>query len=481
MSVELMRLDNVVSSAHGYPTLDRFCLSLYQGEMLGVFSRHLRVKNDLVDLIVGRKGANSGRVYFEGQPCPFNEVNAQRLRKAGLVSSVSTLIQDLSVAENIFVMRRGVQAQIIDRPLIRAQTRHIMDEFGLHIDPDVLARKLLPVDSCQLQIVKAVVLGARVVVLQDLSGFLSDFEMETIIDFLGRLTSKGIGLLMVDSSDSLLRRYADRTLVVKNGKNFWEFKRHELTQANLAACFSGAERYLPHETAGTSRFGHSAPMLVFDQVQLGSLGSVSFKLHRGEQLSIVDQTGRGIEDIKALLSGECQPAWGEIRLDDAAYRCNNVWGALDNKVAFVVENPAEAMTFPDLTALENLCFPASNKIKNFWLNPKNVASCLQEYQHFFEPDALRRYPNELSRQDMHKLVYCRWHLFNPKVLVCMKPFNSVEKWLEDISSYFIEQMLSRGVAVLILSSIAPGTQDASQDVLLTELLTENLGGMSHPR
>lgn len=466
-----MRLDNIVSSARGHPTLDGLSLSLYQGEMLGVFAQHLRIKRDLAHLIVGRKGADSGRLYFHGQPCPFNEVNPQRLRQAGLISSVSTLIQDLSVAENIFVMRRGVQAQIIDRALIRAQTRHIMQEYGLPIDPDVLARKLSAADGCRLEIVKAVVLGARVVVLQDLSGFLSDFDMQTVIDFLDRLKAKGVGVLMVDSSDSHLRRYADRTVVLKNGRNFWEFKPEELTPANLEACFADTHRYRPLPPQDTPADSRQPPVLVFDHVPLGSLGAVSFKLHRGEQLCIVDPSGRGIEDIKALLSGEQQPAHGQIRLDGTVYRCKNVWGALDQKVAFVVENPTDAMVFPDLTALENLCLPASNKVQNFWLNPKNMASCAQEYQHFFEPGALRRYPNELSRQDRHRLVYCRWHLFNPKVLVCMKPFNSAEKWLEDISSYFLEQLMGRGVAVLVLSSTAPDTHKATQDVLLTTLMT----------
>lgn len=465
---ELLRLESITSCTHGHKTLDGFCMSLYQGEILGVFSHHLVVKNDLIDLIVGRKGAQFGRLYIDGEPCPFEEVDPQRLRKAGVIRAVTTLIKDFSVAENIFVVRRGLQTQIVDRKLIRAQSQQLMEEYELPITPDSLVRNLSTVERCSLEIVKAIALGARVVILQDLSGFLADLEIERLLRLVSRLKRNGLGFLMVDSSDSHLLRYTDRTIVIKGGRNYWDFKRGVATEALIGSCFAGnTPAIAATETVHSpNEPSDQVPVLVFDHVQSGVLEPLSFTLHRGEELYIVDQSGKSIDEVRALLSGERKPSAGIILASGKPYRAKNLWEALNQKVAFVVENPTETMLFPDLTAIENLCFPTSRKTRYFWMNPVYMASCMREYESYFDEGVLKRYPDELSNEDLQKLIYCRWHLYNPKAVVCIKPFSSVEKSLEEISAFFIGLMLKKGIAVLILASNASETRGQAREIRL---------------
>lgn len=456
MKHEVLRLEGITFGEHGQDTLNDFHLALYAREILGVFSNFAAVKNTLVEVIAGRKDARSGRIYLDGEPSPPNEITGNRYRKVGVVHSARALVDDLSISENIFVMRKGFKAQVIDTHLLYVQTQQLMDEFGLSIEPESLARDLSGVERCSVEIVKAVALGARIVVLQDFSSFLSDSEIEHLLNLAAQIKKRGLGLLMVDSSVSHLSNYADRVIVIKKGRNFWVFGRGEINERAMKSCFSieqmidrSSEAIAPTVTIEKSE------ALVFDQVQSGVLDPLSFTLHQGDELCIFDQDGQGIEEIKALLSGERQPGSGRILTNGEQLLARNVWQALDQKIAFIVENPADAMIFRDLTAIENLCLPASRKAADFWINPVYLASCMGEYAQYFESGMLKKYPDELSIQDLHKVVYCRWHLFNPRLVVCVKPFSSVDKSLEEISAFFIGLLLKKGIAVLILTSTAP--------------------------
>ena len=454
MKTELLRMEGIAFGQDEHRSLDGFNMALYRGETLGVFANHAVVKNDLVGLLAGRLGAGSGRLYLDGQPCPFDDPDRHRLRRVGVVHPVKSLVDDLSVAENIFVIRQGFKEQVIDNRLLHLQTHKLMQEFGLTLAPGTLVRELSEVERCSLEIVKAVALGALVVILHDLSSFLSDFAIEQLFRLVDRLKHRKLCFLMVDSSVGHLAGHADRVVVVKNGRNFWTFGHGEFDEAALALCFSRAAPPAEAPAGGAAGAVQQRDALAFERVASGVLKGLSFSLPPGEALCIVDQAGKGIAEIKALLAGDHPAGSGRIMVDGTPFTARSSWQALDQRVAFIVENPAESMIFADLTALENLCLPAGSKTPGFWAKPAYLESCRREYAAHFADGVLGHYPDRLTTRDRHKLVYCRWHLFKPAVVVCVKPFSSVEKSLEEVSSFFIGLLLAKGIAVLILTANA---------------------------
>lgn len=463
-------MEGVSVGERGQKTLSDFSLTVYAGEVVGVFSTHATVKNDLIRLVAGQMGADAGRIYLCNEPCPFEEKDLVRQRRVGVIHSAQTLIDVLSVAENIFVIRKGVKGGVIDGPLLEIQARQLIDEFGMSIAPGTLVRNLSGVERCSLEVLKAIALGAQIVAFKDLSSFLPDVEIDQLLKFAARLKQRGIGFLLVESSVSTLARYADRVVVIKDGRNFWTFAGGGFNDETLKTCFSRArEAPLADDSLIASKQDvERREVLAFDRVNSGVLEALSFSLRQGEELCILDQEGRGIDELLALLGGERRPRSGRILVDGSDYTARNAWQALDQKIAFVAENPAESMVFRDLSAIENLCLPSSRKASGFWLNPKYLSSCLNEYSVFFEPGVLDKYPDELSIQDLHKLVYCRWHLYKPDVVVCIKPYSSVDKTLEEISAVFIDKLLRKGIAVLILTSSASEAESARRKISINQ-------------
>lgn len=469
MRRELLRLENINYGERGRHALSGFSLALCAGEILGIYSTHDTVKDNLIAIIAGHLGADAGRVYLDDEASPFEEADARRRRKVGVIHSVRTLIDVLSVAENIFIVRQGVKAGVIDMPLLMLQARLLLDEFGLSLAPQTLAADLGGFERCALEMLKAMALGARIVILHDLSSFLPDAEIERLLELAGRLRGKGVGFLLVDSSPQCLAAYADRVSVIKNGRNYWTFARGEFGEEAVKTCFARSRESAPLDRGGILCAGHaSPPALVFEAVAAVGLEDCSFTLQRGQELCLLDLHGRGVDAVQALLSGALRPDSGHILVDGLPFNARNTWQALDQKIAFIVESPADRMIFRDLTALENLCLPASRKASDFWLNPVYRLSCLREYAPHFTPGALDCYPEHLSVQDRHKLVYCRWHLYKPGVVVCVKPYSSVDKTLEEISARYIGELREKGIAVLILTSSAAEADAANEKIVLNQ-------------
>jgi ribose transport system ATP-binding protein len=275
---------------------------------------------------------------------------------------------------------------------------------------------------------------------------------------------------MVESSVGTLARHAERVVVIKNGRNVWTFDAGVFSDEALKACFARKRDPVTQEDAWPSDEDASdrRDVLVFERVTSAVLDAMSFTLREGEELCILDQAGKGIEEVRALLSGESRPRDGRILVGGVEFTARNTWQALDQKVAFIADSPAESMVFRDLSAIENLCLPSSRKASGFWLNPMYVSSCLREYAPLFEADALSKYPDDLSVQDLHKLVYCRWHLYKPGVVVCIKPYSSVDRTLAEISAVFIEKLLKKGIAVLILTSSASEAESARRRISINQ-------------
>lgn len=454
MRTEVLRVEELTYIENGRKTLNQLNMTLYKGEIMGVFSHHASVKNGLVNLLTGLAQSDSGRLYLDGKPYLYNDTSSLKQQKVAVLHTVNTLIDSLSVSDNIFVIRKGFKQYVIDKFVLQKQAGLLMKEIGLNIDPLSLVFKLSRIDRTLIELVKAYALGAKLIILKDFSSFLSDLDYEQVYSVLHILRTKGVAFLIVDSSADLLEKYTDRVVLIQKGRDMWTFKQGEFNENSLKQhFFNDRKSLLPVESQADQEAAYtSREVLRFEQVETAVLDAVSFSLHSGEALSLFDRDGRGIKAIMELLSGDIQSEKGEIFVKQRPYAVNQPWEALDHGVAFISENPIESMIFKHFTGLENLCFASSRKAPDFWLNPVYLNSCRNEYSQFFEEGSLALYGDQLSMQELFKIIYCRWHLYRPALVVCTKPFNSVDKSLVDISTTFIEHLLKKGIAVLILTS-----------------------------
>jgi ribose transport system ATP-binding protein len=447
MKREILRIEDITIKQKGIKTLNDFFLNLYHGELLGVFVNNAIDKKHLIDLIYGNVEVESGRIYYENSQIEYDDYVGIRKNKVSLIQSTSKLIDDLTLADNVFVIREKFGRYLIDKQVIFEQTKRLLEELGLDISPEKLVYTPTSFEKTVVEIAKAYGLGAKIIILKDLSSFLSDSELNQLIEVIVKLKSNGVSFIMIDSFTEILKQFSDRMFIMKNGRNVWTLKGEQINDDIIRTYF-----YSPkHEVLSDAPKGH-AVALKFDRVSTDRIEPLSFEIHSGEMLSILDNEGSYIDEITKILSGENNSYKGQVFVGDQLFHSRRPWESLKKKLAFIVENPVESMLFKDITAIDNLCFASSNKVNSFWMNSKYKRSCIDAYKRFFSKDALNSQTESLSIYDLQKLVYLKWHLYNPKVVVCTRPFSSIDVELREITSELMGLLLEKGIGVLVLAS-----------------------------
>jgi ABC-type sugar transport system ATPase subunit len=162
-----------------------------------------------------------------------------------------------------------------------------------------------------------------------------------------------------------------------------------------------------------------------------------------------DSTNQAL--LKAL-TGET-PYQGALMLDGKIYRPRNLRHALSQGVCVICENPTETMLFPHLTALENLYMGMAGRVNFFFSRIKYRRSLHQQYLKLL-PEAVVncRDIRSLGSEDLQRLVYMKWLLCHPKLLIVLKPLSVTDPHLGQVTQELIGLYLKQGASVLILSS-----------------------------
>ncbi len=461
MKREILRIENITIMDKGMKTLDDFFLNLYQGELLGVFVNNTTEKKHLIDLIYGNVEVEKGRICYDNMPVTYEDYVGIRKNKVSMIQSTSKLVDDLSVADNIFVIRDRFGRYIIDRQVISEQTRNLLEELELDIDPHKLAYLLSDYERTVIEIVKAYGLGAKIIILKDMSSYLSDSELDRLAPIIGRLKSSGVSFIMIDSFTQVLSQFADRMFVLCGGRNAWTFKSGQFSEDTLKTYFNTSGQ----EVSGDA-YIRKEPALRFEGVSTERLGPLSFEIHSGELLCILDHDGRGIEEITKILSCDSTSYQGKVFVGGKPFCCHSPGEAVKNGLALIVENPRETMLFKDITAIDNLFFVSGNKENSFWMNAKYRKSCIEAYEGFFEKGVLNRQTKSLSGYELQKLAYLKWHFYNPKVVVCIRPFSSIDAELRAVTAEMLRLLLEKGIGILVLASNDSEVDNSGERILL---------------
>jgi len=366
MKRELLRMENITIKAEGMKILDNIFINLFKCETLGIFVYNSAEKKHLIDLLFGGVAIESGKLYYNNTQVNYKNYADMARRKTVLIQSNCKLIDNLTVADNIFVVCQKFTHYMINNKVFIERTHALFKKLGLDIDPKKPAHALSGFEKIAVEISKAFGLGAEIIILKDLSGYLSDSELNLLIMIIEKLKKNGISLIMIDSFADVLKQFADRLFVMKNGKNVWTFKKDQFEQFDDDIL--GRFFYKPLNTISEKLCEKNKIVMKFENVTTSKLQPLNFEIRSGEILSIIDREGLCIDEINKILIGENTTFSGQIFIEGNMFKTSKHWESIKKGLAFIVENPTETMLFKDRTVIDNLCFAAMGKVKNLWLN-----------------------------------------------------------------------------------------------------------------
>lgn len=448
MRTEILRMERVTTIENEVMLLDNFNLHIFQGEIMGLVSINENGKESLIRLISQNVPIHYGRVYFNEALVNNYQHSTLTMNKVAVIEQKSRLIEDLTVADNVFVLRRGFRKYFLSTRMLNGQLRRVTRELGIRLDGGELVSSLSPFAKYLVELLRAVIMGAKLVVIRDISNSVSTADLVKLHSLIRYYSEKGLSFLYICSHHEEAFKICSRVSLMRDGKIIKVFDQNEFQNENMMPYYVGEFETVVREKV----LRHSEnPILSFRGVCTDTMDHLTFSVAKGECTVLLDLDNTVLNDLVCLMNGELRQSGGEILYRGVPYRHAQARRALQNGVAFIAENPVQSMLFPEMTYLDNLCFLLDKKEGRMWLTGRDRRSVMREYGPIIGDDIGTQDITGLKLQSLYDLVYYRVHLFNPGLVFCVQPFAGADMYLRRRLIELINQLKKKGITVVILA------------------------------
>lgn len=463
MRKEILRMENITLEDYGKRYLDNLNFYVLQGEIMGLIVADLKGSSQLIDLICTNRPIQFGQVYVNGELVNRYSHSSLSENKVYVIEERGRLIDSLTVSDNLFVMRRGFKKYIINTRILDSQVEWLVEEMGVAIRPEWRISALTDFERCIVELLKAMLMGCSLVVLDRVSNFLSQAELLRFQGVIRDMSMKGMSFLYIGYHHQEVFRVANRAALLQYGFIRKVFEKGEMQDEALdpyvnSFDMSESQRQVPQNEA----------VLKFDQVQVQEGRPISFALRKGECLMLLDLDNQIWELIAQVLSGEVGHMDGKILLDNKAFAGSEQVDFLTEGVAVIPDGATDRFLFPDMSYMENLTFLLDRKVKRGKIRSRYLRSVRREYRPKVGPCIDVMNINTLNLQEQYGLVYYRIHLLHPKVVVCVQPLAKGDMYCRRYVLDLIQELKNSGISVLILSSNIADNMDVSDRMLILQ-------------
>ena len=214
---------NATHDYSGVVVLSDVDFELATGTVQGLVGENGSGKSTLIKILTGAVLPSAGQLYLGDRPVSFSTPAEAQRDGIGVVHQDYHLFPDLSVIDNVFGVgkappRRSWFPLIVDKPKIRSDVRETLGRLGIELDPDALVRTLGPAERKFVEIARAMLLSPQFLILDEPTASLEPSASQSVLELLGRLRERGVGLLFVSHRLDEVLRICDQVTVLRDGR-----------------------------------------------------------------------------------------------------------------------------------------------------------------------------------------------------------------------------------------------------------------------
>ncbi|MBM3731547.1 MAG: ABC transporter ATP-binding protein [Actinobacteria bacterium] len=456
MSIELKGITKKFGALVANDSID---LKVARGEIHAILGENGAGKSTLMNIVYGLVNADSGKVLVEDKEVIINEPADALKYGIGMVHQHFMLIPVFTVAENIALGREQSKGGFLSLDEIKKKIKLLAEEFKFDIDPDSLIENLPVGVQQRVEIIKALIYDAKVLILDEPTAVLTPQETDELLSIMRTLKSKGTSIIFITHKLREVQDVADKITIIRLGKVV-NTVASNTSQEELASMMVGRQVDLaPNKTEV------KPGKIILDINNLSvsnSLGrkiidSLSLQVRAGEILAIAGVQGNGQSELARAIVNLEDHVSGSIKLDQKEILGITVQDSLRAGIAYIPESRELDGLISSFSIVENLILdvhdisPAAKKGR---LNPDyindNSAKLVNEFdiraQSIFDP------ASSLSGGNKQKVVLARELSREVKLVVASQPTRGL-----DVGSieFVYEKLLaerSANRAILLLSS-----------------------------
>lgn len=451
----VLEVKEVVKQYPGVLAVNRASLSLMPGEVHALVGENGAGKSTLIKIMAGVVRPDSGSLFLNGKRLELTSgLDAYRYGLSFIHQELN-LIPYLNGAENIFLGRPYPTNRIgmVDWKMLYDRARQILSELGADTPVDVPVSRLSRGGQAMISIARAFAGEALIFVMDEPTASLSDEEIRHLFQVIGQLKSRGKTVLYVSHRLNEIFEISDRVTVMRDGSVIGTFAIQQVTQADLIRSMIGREL---NESIPPS---HSKPGEIILEVQNlkgGIVQGVSFEVREGEIVALAGLVGAGRSEVLHMLYGAAQPEGGEIRLFGRRFQPRSPADAIRAGIALVPEERRTQGLILNRAICENISLPFLRTFTSatFLLNGalETAAAQAVSRQVNLKAVSLKQKAAQLSGGNQQKVVFARWLMKRPRLLLLDEPTRGVDVGARFEIYRIIRELAADGMGVVLVSS-----------------------------
>lgn len=448
MKKELFRIYNLTLSQQQIPLLTNLYLQVFENEHTGILFNSFKERDIFADFLSGTLCPAGGRIYYREHSVSFSDYVKIARANFALVMENSRLMDNLTVYENLFYEQ--FPSIWISAHKQRAAAQSLLSRFNLNINVTQTVSSLSQYERIALELIKALSQKKTIVFISNISSMLDSTEYGLLMTLLTQLEECGITFLIGETFDTQLFRLTNTLHIIKNGQIIRILTGSLICQKEIQKSL-GSYSVINSQQIFHPQNGSSDTALQFQEVTDIFLKNLSFTLKKGKIIKIFCANSSQAELLYSFLCKQQCPGTGEIffygtplaSIDTHTY---------SRKCGMILPNPRQTMILHNMSVLDNLCFSIDRKTHGVLASSryrKGIECALQdEIPARYFSEKISTVPAEI----VQKVIYCRWLLAVPDLLVCINPFSIIDPSLNYITKDLLQKMTMKGIPVLIISN-----------------------------
>jgi len=444
----------VGKSYSGVSVLRGVDLDIAPGEVHSLVGENGAGKSTLLKILGGAIRADEGSLSFDGDPVALGNPRDAIAHGISLISQEGALVPALSVLENVFLARWSNRAGIARPKADRRRFDELIELTGFDVDPGARVDGLPIGTQQQVEILRSLARGARVLALDEPTAVLAEHEKANLLALIRRLAAGGTTVLLVSHFLDEVLSVADRVTVLRDGELVLTADAAEQTPASLVRHMVGRELdVLYPEPAPVPA---DAPVrLAARGLSRGIVSDVDLEVRAGEVLGIAGLVGSGRTETLRLLFGADPAAAGVVSVDGQELTRLSPRRAMDAGIALVPESRKEQGLVMMRSVRENVALASlGSRRAGPFVRPAAEKSAVEQVSRSVDIRAARSDAavETLSGGNQQKALFAKWLARSPKVLLIDEPTRGVDVAAKSQIHHLITELAADGMAVVCVSS-----------------------------
>ncbi|MDO4308355.1 MAG: sugar ABC transporter ATP-binding protein [Eubacteriales bacterium] len=455
----VLEMRNISKRFTGVQALKEVNLKLYAGEIHSIIGQNGAGKSTLMKILSGNYRHDEGEILIRGEEVQIHSPSDAARLGIGIVHQELSLLNNLTVAENIFLGREEVNGICLDNKKMNRKAQQYLEEMGIRgidVNQNVEA---YPLAKQQLiEIAKVLSAKPDILILDEPTAALTNEDTERLFQILFRLKKQGIAVVFISHRLGEIKRYCDCGTILMNGRVTASVRMDEVDEGQIIEYMLGdAFDKFHREQADISV--QNKKVLELQGIGIKrAVSDVDCTIYGGTITGFTGLLGAGQDVLWRAVYGDIPMEKGKILLGGREVQIRNPNDAVRAGIGLLTENRKEEGIFPQMSVLDNIALPSlyqgRMRLGKFFLNYRKIQ---KEGDKLTESLALkmRNFHTKikfLSGGNQQKALVSRWLMRQMEILVFLEPTRGVDVGAKAEIYRILERLAKEGKAIVVVST-----------------------------